>query len=57
MAGLVLLVQGPIQDALGDRLGLFASVGIGILAYAGLAQTYMRDTVRTALGFFLRRAA
>ncbi|GJE11497.1 lipopolysaccharide biosynthesis protein [Methylobacterium longum] len=57
MAGLVLLVQGPIQDALGDRLGLFASVGIGILAYAGLAQTYMRDTVRTALGLFLRRAA
>jgi hypothetical protein len=57
MAGLVLLVQGPILAALGDRLGLFAAVGIGILAYAGLAQLVMRDTVRTALGYFLRRPA
>ena len=57
MAGLVLLIQGPIHDVLGDRLGLFAAVAIGVLAYAGLAQVLMRDTLRTALGFFLRRSA
>ncbi|MCJ2136289.1 lipopolysaccharide biosynthesis protein [Methylobacterium sp. J-026] len=55
MAGLVLVVQEPIHAALGDRIGLFGAVGIGILAYAGLAQLFMRDTVSTALGFFLRR--
>jgi O-antigen/teichoic acid export membrane protein len=57
MAGLVLLVQDPIQAALGDRPGLFVAVGLGVLAYAGLAQVFMRDTLRTALGFFMRRAA
>jgi len=57
MAGLVLLVQGPIHAVLGDRIGLFATVGVGILAYAGLAELFMRDTVRTALGYFLRRTA
>jgi PST family polysaccharide transporter len=57
MAALVLMIQDPIHAALGDRLGLFAAVGIGILAYAGLAQMFMRDTVRSALGFFLRRTA
>ena len=57
MAGLVLLVQTPIHAVLGDRLGLFASIGVGILAYAGLAWAFMHDTVRTALGFFLRRPA
>ena len=55
MAGFVLLVQAPIHAALGDRLGLFAAVGVGVLAYAALAQTFMRDTVRSALGFFMRR--
>ncbi|SDO31509.1 polysaccharide transporter, PST family [Methylobacterium phyllostachyos] len=55
MAGLVLLVQNPIHAILGDRVGLFAAVGVGILAYAGLAQFFMRDAVRTALGYFLRR--
>ncbi|MCJ2066854.1 lipopolysaccharide biosynthesis protein [Methylobacterium sp. J-088] len=55
MAALVLLIQDPIHAALGDRLGLFVAVGIGILAYAGLAQVFMRDTVSSALGFFLRR--
>ncbi|MBE7198077.1 MAG: oligosaccharide flippase family protein, partial [Parafilimonas terrae] len=57
MAALVLLVQDPIHAALGDRFGLFAAVGVGILAYAGLAQFFMRDTVRSALGFFLQRKA
>jgi O-antigen/teichoic acid export membrane protein len=55
MAGLVLLVQDPIREALGDRFGLFAAVGVGVLAYAGLAQALMRSTVRTALAYFLRR--
>lgn len=56
MAGLVLLVQDPIHHALGDRLGLFASVGVGMLAYGGLALLFMRPTVRAAIGFFARRA-
>ncbi|MCJ2072366.1 lipopolysaccharide biosynthesis protein [Methylobacterium sp. J-030] len=57
MAALVLLAQEPIHAALGDRFGLFATVGVGLLTYAGLAQVFMRDTVRSALGFFLRRTA
>lgn len=57
MAALVLLVQGPIHATLGDRIGLFAAVGVGVLAYAVLAQFFMRDTVRSALDFFLRRTA
>ncbi len=57
MAGLVLLVQSPLDAALGDRFGLFAAIGTGIVAYLGLAWFLMRDTLRTALGFFLRRAA
>jgi O-antigen/teichoic acid export membrane protein len=57
MAGLVLLVQDPVQAILGDRAGLFAAVGVGVLTYAALAQTFMRDTVRSTRGFFTRRAA
>ena len=57
MAGLVLLVQTPIHAAFGDRLGLVAAVGIGIAAYVSLAWIFMRDTLRTAVGLFLRRPA
>ena len=57
MAGLVLLVQDPLHAALGDRIGLFAAVGTGILVYAALAQIFMRDTLRTALGLLMRRSA
>ncbi|WP_457104997.1 lipopolysaccharide biosynthesis protein [Methylobacterium sp. P5_C11] len=57
MAGLVLVVQDPLHAILGDRIGLFAAVGVGILAYAGLARVFLWDTLRTALGFLMRRAA
>ncbi|KAA0124680.1 lipopolysaccharide biosynthesis protein [Methylobacterium sp. P1-11] len=57
MAGLVLVVQSPVHAALGDRVGLFAAVGIGIAAYLGLAWIFMRGTLRTAVGLFLRRPA
>jgi len=55
MAALVLLVQEPIHAALGDRLGLFACVTLGMLAYGTLALAFLRPTVRAALGFFARR--
>jgi PST family polysaccharide transporter len=57
MAALVLLVQEPIHDALGDRLGLIACVTLGMLAYGALALVFLRPTVRSALGFFVRRGA
>jgi hypothetical protein len=55
MAGLVLLVKAPVDAALGDRIGLFVVVAIGMAIYAGLAMIFMRDVLRSALGFFARR--
>lgn len=55
MAALVLLLQDPIDALLGPRLGLAACIGLGILAYAGLASLFMADALRSAAGLLGRR--